>query len=156
MTVLFNMLIDCSVSLPFTFDLGCTSVELTLSSPALDDAVLSGDSVEVCPTTTEVEFSCTAENVTELIWGRVRMNETDEIFHFHVRKEPPFNTPDGYTVYLDNSTIIDQLLLLFAPITSTLRVAKVSELIDGLIECRVFDNAEHINESLRVKLLGKF
>ena len=85
------------------------------------------------------------------------MNETEEIFRLHVRSQPPFATPDGYTVYLDNSTTVD-LRLLFAPITSTLRVTKVSDIIGGMIECRVFEYAEQtsINESLSVKLLGKF
>ena len=126
-----------------------------MSNPALDDVVLYEDTVKICPnTTTEVEFSCTADNVTELIWWRARMNETEEIFEFHVRS-PSFSTlDDGYTVYLDNSTTIDGFQ--FTTITSRLRVATISVLIGGMIECRVFDNTEgmFINESLRVNLLG--
>ena len=119
--------------------------------------MLSGDIVKICPNTTEVEFSCTAENVTELTWKSFMMNgKEDLVFQFHLRT-PPLNTPnDGYTTYLDNSTMIDQFL--FAPITSRLRVAnfKVSDLIGGMIECHVFDiNAEQMFESLRINLLGK-
>ena len=82
------------------------------------------------------------------------MNETNEIFTFHIRTQPPFNTPDGYTVYLDNSTTIERLL--FATITSRLRVAAILDLIGGTIECRVFDNTKQmiIHKSLGVNLQG--
>ena len=131
-------------------------MDLTVSSPALDDVVLFDNTVKICPNITEIEFSCTAENVTELTWSRVRMNETEKILTIHVRNEPPFETPHGYTVYLDNSTAMaDQFL--FATITSRLRVASVSDLIYGVIECSVFDIAEQmiINESLTISLQGK-
>ena len=148
------MLSECSVNVPYKlFDLGTTSVELTVYNPALDDVAVFGNSVKICPNTTEVEFSCTAENVTELVWSRVRMNETNRIFTFHIRTQPPFNTLDGYTLYLDNSTTIDHRLL-FATITSRLRVAPISDLIGGMIECRVFDNVEGMYESLRVNIQG--
>ena len=149
------MLLECGVDAQHTFALGTTSesVNLTVSNPEL---VLSDNTVHICPNTTEVEFSCMAENVTELTWSRVSMNETEEIFEFHVRSQPPFDTPDGYTVYLDSSTTIDDRLL-FATVTSRLRVAAISDLIGVMIECHVFDiNVEQFNESLRVNLFGKF
>ena len=112
------------------------------------------DTIKICPNATEVVFKCVAENATELGWrSTVKDEEGMEIHKFNVRSEPPFDTPDGYTVYLDNNTVDS---FRFTTIATTLEVAKISNLNGGEIECRAYDSMTYINDSLIVTSLGKF
>ena len=116
--------------------------------------MLSGDTVKICLNATQLEFMCISENVTELEWRSttVKNEEGMEIHKFNVRSKPPFYTPDGYVVHLDNKTV-DQHR--FTSITSRLTVETISDLIGGRIQCRMYEFMTYVSESLNINLIGK-
>ena len=118
--------------------------------------MLSSDTVKICPNATQVEFTCMAENVTELVWKSITEDDREiQIYSFHIRWQAPFDTPDGYIVYLDNETVTADLLFRFTTIVSRLRVETISDLIGGRIECRMYESMTYVSESLNINLIGK-